>query len=149
MREVLAPALSLFLPSDSGDEADGFGYEPYDTSNPVGKQFLSVEAVQIAKEAALALSSRSNGSPDRRRRTVKWAAVQAIVAAVAAMAAFAVFSAPTGHEPANVRQAAATPAVASGHCTWKERPRTNGSKQETQWIVASCVTCHPSSGSFR
>ncbi|MEX2286945.1 MAG: hypothetical protein WD648_07645 [Planctomycetaceae bacterium] len=149
MREVLSPALSLFLPTDSRDDADCFEHEPCDAANAVRKQFLSVEAVQIAKEAALALSSRVHSSPERRRRTVKWAAVQATVAAVAVMVSFAVFSMPTGHEPASTRQAAAIPGAPSGYCAWKERSRTDHSKQDAQMIVASCMTCHPNGGPVR
>lgn len=142
MREVLAPALSLFLPTDSHEEADCFEQETCDAANAVRKQFLSVEAVQIAKEAALTLSSRDHNLPERRGRRVKWAAVQVTAAAVAVTIAFAVFSVPTGHEPASTRQAAATPAVPGRHCAWKERQRTDDSKQDAQVVVASCVACH-------
>jgi hypothetical protein len=138
MREVLAPALCLFSPTDD----DCFSHGSGDASATVRQQFLTVEAVQLAKEAALALSAREQSSMTLRRSTVKRVAVQATLAAAAVVATFAVLFAPTRHEPANVGQSAVVAPVASTPCVWKERLQADHAKHEATVVVASCVACH-------
>lgn len=138
MREVLEPALSLFN-ATAGESMDAHGGESADA---IRKQFLSVEAVQIAKQAALGLSSADTHR--RRPRPVKsrWIALQAVGAGLAAIVAFAVFSGPGGFQGSRPTHGPTVPVQGSGACLWTQRQMSDGVGHDSHAVVASCVACH-------
>jgi hypothetical protein len=141
MREVLAPALSLFG-TDDGSRFGGTDERTHaDPAESIRKQFLSVEAVQMARETAQRLAAARKRRPDRPRRHTRWLIAQVAAAAAAVALAFTLF-APIASGPERKSSADAPGAVSLPQCLWKNRSNVDEARADSHAVVSRCVACH-------
>ena len=141
MREVLEPALSLFDPAPEAENLADLAGD--DAAESIRQKFLSVEAVQMARETAQRLSvSGKKQPPAGLKRHAAWMLLNVAAAAAAVAIVFTLF-APMASGPERRQSAtgAASPAVFA-QCLWKDRPSTARAKSDAKVVVSSCVACH-------
>jgi hypothetical protein len=142
MREVLSPALALFQPSSDfssllAGEIDGDA-----DVEPLRQKFLSLEAVQIARETAqrLQVSEQVAGSVPSRR-DYRWLAVQVAVAAATSAAVALIFA--FGFTSPNTKSRGVSGSSATVQlCLWKNKSDLDRREGLPESIVSSCVACH-------
>lgn len=142
MREVLAPALALFDAPPRIEPGMPIAGEQGEAAESLRKQFLSVEAVQIARETAQRLATANRSNQSTPRRDVKWLLLQ--VAAVAACAAvFFTLFAPIAAGPERRQTAPGAVAPKSlSQCVWNNKSAVDKMKIDSRTVVSKCVACH-------
>jgi hypothetical protein len=142
MREVLAPALALF--SQDAGAADGEITASGEASRldegiwgePRNVPLLTPEAVRVAEQTAQALRPHRFSS---RKVSAKFLA-GGVICLLAAFGLF--FGLSKASSPANRSQNA--PVVLADQCLWTNRDAesSDGSRENSRWVVLSCVACH-------
>lgn len=142
MREVLSPALALFPASFDASAQFAEELDSDAAYEPLRQKFLSLEAVQIARETAQRLRvSERLPEPISTRRDYKWLALQVAVAAATSAAVallFALGFTSPGTKPRGTPGSSATAQI----CLWRDRSGLDRQDALPESIVSSCVACH-------
>lgn len=142
MREVLSPALALFPPSFDASAQFAEELDSDAADEPLRQKFLSLEAVQIARETAQRLRvSERVPEPITTRRDYKWLALQVAVAAATSAAVALLFALGFASPNTKPRGNPGTSATVQ-LCLWQNKPNLDRRDALPEAVVNSCVACH-------